>query len=582
MDSRAWAAGAAALAAAWAAADDARQKPTPKLLSFRVAGESNPPVQTTSFVVGETGVFAFAVGGVPGGGRPRLAGGWSIAGPDERSLPADNARLTPAGRHARDPSLVMLSPTPGVIWRETMPAGCYRVRLTVTDEVSGATFEADQPIFLFLSAGARDLVPDPEPKSAIAFDEIVFGKGFWGHSLDVFAAKTWSAGFAWADANRGSLRSAARQMTFLGQPVVDATVRIEGERPAAIDLSLYNRGDVGEILEADFTNRVGQAIARLQALMGQPPQIPPPAVGAAASKYKSATRLWKRATEQIRLEYAWSTVKADGAARRGFQPEFIRVSILPTGDAATVAAATPKIRIMPGALANNVRRTPDGDVYLDSLPMVNQGEKGYCAAAAGERVMEYYGADVDQHALAQRMAMQAGGVQFDNMVRGLGSVAQALGLQVRMLIDFDEADVVRMIEDYNKTARKMNRPPLDLTRRPRQDLYAEKRLWERMAPDVFLASRIRERVAIDRSFQMVRDKINAGIPLCHCAIIGILPEEAKLGQPAGGHLRLIIGYNETTRDILYTDSWGPGHERKRMPMTHAFAITTGLFTLEPR
>jgi hypothetical protein len=51
---------------------------------------------------------------------------------------------------------------------------------------------------------------------------------------------------------------------------------------------------------------------------------------------------------------------------------------------------------------------------------------------------------------------------------------------------------------------------------------------------------------------------------------------------AGGHMRLIHGYNPTTNEILYSDSWGRGHERKRMAMDKAFAITEGLLTLEPK
>jgi hypothetical protein len=46
-------------------------------------------------------------------------------------------------------------------------------------------------------------------------------------------------------------------------------------------------------------------------------------------------------------------------------------------------------------------------------------------------------------------------------------------------------------------------------------------------------------------------------------------------------MRLIIGYNLKTREILYSDSWGAGHELKRMALDDAWAITTGLATVEP-
>ena len=46
-------------------------------------------------------------------------------------------------------------------------------------------------------------------------------------------------------------------------------------------------------------------------------------------------------------------------------------------------------------------------------------------------------------------------------------------------------------------------------------------------------------------------------------------------------MRIIVGYNPTTKEILYSDSWGQGHEEKRMPVDDAWAITNGLSSLQP-
>ena len=46
-------------------------------------------------------------------------------------------------------------------------------------------------------------------------------------------------------------------------------------------------------------------------------------------------------------------------------------------------------------------------------------------------------------------------------------------------------------------------------------------------------------------------------------------------------MRLIVGYNAKTEEILYSDSWGAGHELKRMKADDAWTITTGLMTVEP-
>jgi hypothetical protein len=46
-------------------------------------------------------------------------------------------------------------------------------------------------------------------------------------------------------------------------------------------------------------------------------------------------------------------------------------------------------------------------------------------------------------------------------------------------------------------------------------------------------------------------------------------------------MRLILGYNKTTKDILYSDSWGKGHEMKRMPAANAWCMTMALYTMAP-
>jgi len=50
----------------------------------------------------------------------------------------------------------------------------------------------------------------------------------------------------------------------------------------------------------------------------------------------------------------------------------------------------------------------------------------------------------------------------------------------------------------------------------------------------------------------------------------------------GGHMRLIVGYDTAKQLIFYTDSWGPGHELKSMPIDQAWAVTLGMFILEPQ
>ncbi len=58
-------------------------------------------------------------------------------------------------------------------------------------------------------------------------------------------------------------------------------------------------------------------------------------------------------------------------------------------------------------------------------------------------------------------------------------------------------------------------------------------------------------------------------------------KEPGLPQTGGGHMRLIIGYNDKKDEIIYTDSWGKGHGKKRMLASNAFCMTNVILALPP-
>lgn len=66
-------------------------------------------------------------------------------------------------------------------------------------------------------------------------------------------------------------------------------------------------------------------------------------------------------------------------------------------------------------LLSKVATSPNGHRYVKDIPMINQGEKGYCAAATLARVLQFYGYPVDQHAMAELAQTEA---QFSQTARG--------------------------------------------------------------------------------------------------------------------------------------------------------------------
>jgi hypothetical protein len=68
--------------------------------------------------------------------------------------------------------------------------------------------------------------------------------------------------------------------------------------------------------------------------------------------------------------------------------------------------------------------------------------------------------------------------------------------------------------------------------------------------------------------------------------LGIYSENGeKARQDGGAHMRLIVGYNFKDKEkpeLIFSDSWGAGHEKKSMLLADAFAATTDVLILEPQ
>ena len=102
---------------------------------------------------------------------------------------------------------------------------------------------------------------------------------------------------------------------------------------------------------------------------------------------------------------------------------------------------------------------------------------------------------------------------------------------------------------------------------------------EAMEADVLRAMKLKN--VKFRVFQKaLHDQVNIGVPILWAVTLGIYPEP-DIPQAQGGHMRLIIGYNDKTKEIIYTDTWGAGHEYKRMSLEKAWVITNAALYLKP-
>lgn len=180
-------------------------------------------------------------------------------------------------------------------------------------------------------------------------------------------------------------------------------------------------------------------------------------------------------------------------------------SAVAVGTAATQAATSAAgNQSLSERLRQNITVHKDGHRYLSGIPMISQGDKGYCAAATLARVLQYYGYQVDMYQMATLASTDNYGTSYRDIVNAIRRICNT-------------------------------------------------------TPYRFRTIRTRDRK------ELAEQSIERGMPL-----IWLVP----------GHARLLIGINPDTGQVVYTDSWGPGHDFKTMRWDEAMRMTHDLFLLD--
>jgi hypothetical protein len=246
---------------------------------------------------------------------------------------------------------------------------------------------------------------------------------------------------------------------------------------------------------------------------------------------------WTTPTGIALLEYNDYTVR-DGSGKPS-KPEFLRLK-LAAPDQADWSMGKLAVGVQRMALTQNVRKSDNGDVYIAGVPMVDQGAKGYCVAASCQRLFEYMRIPCDQHEMARLLSVDAeSGADVMVMQKSLAKVDGQFRVSFRPLVN-----------------------PLN-----------------------YYDNRNNPRVSLKEFTAFVKEHVDKGVPLLWGLALGQFPEEPPLpngGQVSGGHMRMVIGYNAAKNQVLFTDSWGAGHELKRMAAMHAYEATAGLYSMSPR
>jgi hypothetical protein len=362
-----------------------------------------------------------------------------------------------------------------------------------------------------------------------------------------------------------NLKSMQQKLELFGRPAQEVTLEFAGSKLSNISLSIWNKGDARQgITENLFKELITKSVASIDSSLSSR--------GRDLGKDTSgAIRLsrWRWETPSTLAQLEYSSSKNED---RSFQAEFLRIRMMPKGTSTTLARnGAAGARPLNSNFVGNIKRSDTGDVYIANVPMVDQGQKGYCAVASTERVMRYYGLQIDQHELANAAATTgARGTKPSEFEDALHGMQAKLRIRVRDLISFDEREFEKLVQSYNKEAKKLGGRSW-----AKGDYYFEAN------PEILREARCRNG-AYEKFRGFITAATDRGMPLLWALHLGRYPETGRENmQVGGGHMRTIIGYNSKTDEVLFSDSWGAGHELKRMKGRDACAATLGLYHIEP-
>lgn len=463
---------------------------------------------------------------------------------------------------------------------------------------------------LICHANPPKLEPGPEirqeiripasPSRTAGLDWLLDHESLFSAGREPFESHYPQGSFTWLDREktRARFNPDRIRITLRGAECGETIVSFKKDRIAGVMISVLNKGDDGFIKDGPFR----QGIASARRIIGGSAKVAETPRRKNETISKAEGFVWSTKRALFLLEYLWVPEEIRGDLRYFAHGEFVRIRILPPQILLGSQQNTLKTNVSRPTLAKRVKRE-GGKVWLEGLPMVDQGSKGYCAVASFERVMRYYGSEVDMHDLADLANSNVFGTSPTDMKDAMHRMAVRSGLRTREPVFMEGKHYVNMMDAYNREAKKAAVKPVE-------DPPGLAALYRGMDPRVFKEMRRKDPGYAKFRTEVARS-IDAGIPVLWALQLGMFWEDRledsyeanrdgsaaapeKGPAPAvidrtqrppasmsGGHLRIIIGYDSKAGLIYYTDSWGPGHEMKKMDIAEAWAVTMGLFVLEP-
>jgi len=440
---------------------------------------------------------------------------------------------------------------------------------------------------LLLVAPAIAAPKEEKKKEKVSLDEMLFAENFWDKYLTdlkgpepekdetkeklkndlkkegIIMGKDDPVGFSWLSTNKDGLRAVPKEFKLLDKEVGEVVIRGRDGKPIDATVSIFNRGDDGEIPFASYDSKMKEWKGLIDTKMT--------GVRAEVRNVSGAVPLtgfsWKKGNTAIALE---------GSVGKDKRAEFLRLRFV----SLSAAKDAPSKMAKRNTFAENVKKDDKGFTYVSGIPMVDQGQKGYCVVASIERVARYFGVQMDQHEMAQLANTGDDGTNGDEMEKAFDKVTGKIHLRTLKLIEYNDRQTEKDLRGYNAAAKKAGVKTFDID----PEYFNPLNFWVNAHKETFRDMK-RTQPGYAQFSRKVKEYVDQGIPIEWTLFLGMF-KEGDMPQNFGGHMRLIYGYNYSSPDpaehkIYYTDSWGEGHEQKVMRVDEAYCMTMALYVMLP-
>lgn len=387
-------------------------------------------------------------------------------------------------------------------------------------------------LLAFSAARSAEAQIDPNALNKAFGINFVKDSDLWDDSADDFK-KRLGVRFEETKVGDDTIHTSYAKGKVLGAKIEQIRIKEDDAKVSRVDMVFFNKGD--SVTGSKWTPKMQREMkeqwsalkSALDSFAGASQK------GAwGVGRMKNPAQIWHFENMVFSLEFK--------------QREFIILHITPKG--AAESSGTTKITASSDFDGKaNVKKSENGDVYIDNIPMVNQGAKGYCVPATMERCFKYYNIpDVDMHKIASVCSTNVGGgTTMASVMNDFKKVCNTYKLRMGTVGSFSINSISQYIDKgipvcwtMFSTDEYTKRMIENTDHRKNEDFDA-------------YCKRIKEQKKIPKKFE-------------------------------GAHVCMVIGYNKKTKELAVSNPWGERFQISWVRFDDAKIVSRMAFVINPR